>query len=74
MHTTRLTKIGNSTGITLPREVLAAADLQRGDEVAVEVRDGRIEISKAGDTYNRAMDVGRRFAARYRRTMDILSK
>lgn len=74
MHTTKLTKIGNSTGITLPREVLAAADLQRGDEVAVEVRDGRIEISKAGDTYNRAMDVGRRFAARYRRTMDILSK
>lgn len=74
MHTTKLTKIGNSTGITLPREVLAAADLQRGDEVAVEVRDGRIEISKAGDTYNRAMDVGRRFAVRYRRTMDILSK
>jgi len=74
MHTTKLTKIGNSTGITLPRDVLAAAHLQRGDEVAVEVRDGRIEISKAGDTYNRAMDVGRRFAARYRRTMDILSK
>ncbi len=74
MHTTKLTKVGNSTGLTLPRDVLAAADLQRGDEVAVEVRDGRIEISKAGDTYNRAMDVGRRFAARYRRTMDILSK
>lgn len=74
MHTTKLTKVGNSTGITLPRDVLAAADLQRGDEVAVEVRDGRIEISKAGDTYNRAMDIGRRFAARYHRTMDILSK
>ncbi|WP_448207434.1 AbrB/MazE/SpoVT family DNA-binding domain-containing protein [Azospirillum sp. sgz302134] len=74
MHTTKLTKVGNSTGVTLPRDVLAAADLQRGDAVAVEVRDGRIEISKAGDTYNQAMDVGRRFAARYRRTMDILSK
>lgn len=74
MHTTKLTKVGNSTGLALPRDVLAAADLQRGDEVAVEVRDGRIEISKAGDTYNRAMDVGRRFATRYRRAMDILSK
>ncbi len=74
MHTTKLTKVGNSTGLTLPRDVLAAADLQRGDEVAVEVRDGRIEISKAGDTYNHAMDIGRRFSARYRRTMEILSK
>ncbi len=74
MHTTKLTKVGNSTGLTLPRDVLAAAGLRRGDEVAVEVRDGRIEIAKAGDTYNRAMDVGRRVAARYRRTMDILSK
>jgi putative addiction module antidote len=74
MHTTKLTKIGNSTGLTLPRDVLAAADLQRGDEVGVEVRDGRIEITKTDDTCNSAMDIGRRFAARYRRTMAILSK
>lgn len=74
MHTTKLTKVGNSTGLTLPRDVLSAAGLQRGDEVAVAVRDGRIEIAKADDTYNRAMEVGRRFSARYRRTMDILSK
>lgn len=74
MHTIKLTKVGNSTGLTLPRAVLAAADLQRGDEVAVEVREGRIEIFKSSDTDNRAMDIGRRFSARYRRTMDILSK
>lgn len=74
MHTTKLTRIGNSTGLTLPRDVLTAVGLDRGDEVIVEVRDGRIEIAKADDTYNQAMDVGRRFAARYRRTMGILSK
>ena len=74
MHTTKLTKIGNSTGLTLPRDVLAAADLQPGDEVSVEVRDGRIEITKTDDTCSNAMDIGRRFAARYRRTMAILSK
>ena len=74
MHTTKLTRIGNSTGLTLPRDVLTAAGLDRGDEVAVEVREGRIEIAKADDAYNQAMDIGRRFAARYRRTMNILSK
>ncbi|UEM21161.1 AbrB/MazE/SpoVT family DNA-binding domain-containing protein [Skermanella mucosa] len=74
MHTTKLTKIGNSTGLTVPRDVLASAGLSRGDEVAIDVRDGKIEITKADDGYNQAMEIGRRFAARYRRTMAILSK
>lgn len=74
MHITKLTRIGNSTGVTLPRDVLEAAALARGDEVAVTVRDGRIEIAKADEGYDHAMEVGRRFAARYRRTMAILSK
>jgi len=74
MHTTKLTKIGNSTGVTLPREVLSAAGLRRGDEVAVEVRDNRVEISKSEDPHNRAMEIGRKFIRRYARAMDILSR
>lgn len=74
MHTTRLTKVGNSTGITIPRDVLAEAHLDRGDEVTLSVRDGRIEITKADDAYNRAMEAGRSFASRYRRTMAVLAK
>ncbi len=74
MRTTRLTKVGNSTGVTLPRDVLADAGLDRGDAVTVTVRDGRIEIAKADDAYNRAMEVGRAFSARYRRTMADLAK
>jgi predicted amidohydrolase len=41
---------------------------------ALFVRDGRIEIAKADDAYNRAMEVGRAFSARYRRTMADLAK
>jgi antitoxin component of MazEF toxin-antitoxin module len=74
MRTTKLTKIGNSTSLTLPRDVLTAAGLQQGDEVDVNVRNGRIEITKTGDTCNNAIDIGRRFAWRYRRTMAILLK
>lgn len=74
MHTTRLTKVGNSTGLTIPREVLAEAHLDRGDAVMLSVRDGRIEIAKADDAYNRAMEAGRSFAGRYRRTMAALAK
>lgn len=69
MRTTRLTKIGNSTGVTPPRDVLAEAGLDRGDAVTVTARDGRIEIAKAGSVYGRAMEAGRASSARYRRTM-----
>ena len=74
MHMTKLTKVGNSTGVTIPREVLAAASLDRGDEVSLIVRDGKIEIAKADDGYNRAMEIGRSFNVRYRRTMAALAK
>lgn len=74
MYTTRLTQVGGSTGVTIPRDVLAEARLESGDEVTLTVRDGRIEIAKADDSYNRAMDAGRAFAARYRRAMAVLAK
>ncbi|HYE50792.1 MAG TPA: AbrB/MazE/SpoVT family DNA-binding domain-containing protein [Azospirillaceae bacterium] len=74
MYKTKLLRIGNSTGVTLPRDILSAAKLDRGDAVTVEVKDGRIEIAAAGDDYAEAMAVGRRFAARYRRTMADLAK
>jgi antitoxin component of MazEF toxin-antitoxin module len=74
MHITKLTRIGNSTGVTIPREILIATHLDRGDEVSLNVVDGKIEIAKASDGYNRAMAVGRAFNTRYRRAMAILAK
>lgn len=56
MRATRLGKVGNSTGLTVPREVLEEANMSRGDEVTLTVRDGRIEIAKADDGYNKAME------------------
>jgi len=74
MRTTKLAKVGNSAGLKLPRDVLAEARLDRGDEVCVQVRDGRIEITNSDEGYNRAMEIGRAFAVRYRRTMAVLAK
>jgi putative addiction module antidote len=72
--TTKLTKIGNSTGVTIPKEVLDAANMARGDEVTLNVLKGQIAISKAPDGYNKAMEIGRRFAARYSKAMAALAK
>ncbi|WP_141432199.1 AbrB/MazE/SpoVT family DNA-binding domain-containing protein [Bacillus sp. 03113] len=42
----KVTKIGNSIGITLPPEVLKQVGLSQGDDVQVEVKDGKIILRK----------------------------
>lgn len=72
--TTKLTRIGNSTGVAIPREVLDAANMARGEEVTLTVVEGKIEIAKPVDGYNEAMEIGRRFSKRYAKTMAALAK
>jgi antitoxin MazE len=42
----KVTKIGNSFGITLPTELLKQVGLAQGDDVQVELKDGRIVLRK----------------------------
>ncbi|RDI36906.1 AbrB/MazE/SpoVT family DNA-binding domain-containing protein [Falsibacillus pallidus] len=42
----KVTKIGNSFGITLPIDLLKQVGLAQGDEVQVEVIDGKIVLRK----------------------------
>jgi antitoxin MazE len=44
---TRLAKWGTSVGVRIPGRVLEAAHLREGDNVALEVEDGRIVIQPA---------------------------
>ena len=41
----QLQRVGNSTGVVLPPEVLVAAGLQRGDEITIRAERGQIVIS-----------------------------
>ena len=70
----KLTKQGNSTGVRLPKEVLEQAGLQRGDEVTLEVTDGRVTLTKAAAPYNAAMDAYAECRARYAKTLEELAK
>lgn len=42
----KVTKIGNSIGITLPPELLKQIGLAQGDDVQVEVKNGKIILQK----------------------------
>lgn len=43
----KITKIGNSFGVTIPNELLKKAGLEHGDDVQLEIVDGVIQISKS---------------------------
>ncbi|MBN8193416.1 AbrB/MazE/SpoVT family DNA-binding domain-containing protein [Bacillus sp. NTK074B] len=42
----RVTKIGNSFGITIPTDLLKQVGLAQGDDVQVEVVEGKIVLRK----------------------------
>lgn len=42
----KVTKIGNSLGITLPKEVLDHLGIQHGDEVKFDLQTGSVNIKK----------------------------
>ncbi len=70
----RLVRQGNSTGLTLSREVLDAAGLDRGADVMVEAAEGRIVITPAISPHAKAMAAFHRSLTRYGRTYAILAK
>lgn len=71
---TKLGRIGNSTGLTLTREILEAAGLERGAEVRVEAEPGRIVVTPASAVRERAMRLFGRSLVRYDRAYARLAK
>ncbi|MDF2096066.1 AbrB/MazE/SpoVT family DNA-binding domain-containing protein [Aquibaculum arenosum] len=74
MSTTKLVKIGSSTGVVLPQDVLSAAGMEQGDAVTVSLKGETVEIVRVSQDDTRALEIGRRFAQRYHRTMSDLAK
>ncbi len=71
---TKISAIGNSAGVILPKELLVQLGLSRGDTVGVEVEDGGLRIVKLDDSYNRAIDAGRECFDRYPATLAELAR
>ena len=74
MIQTKVSAIGNSSGIILPKEVLVELGLSRGDTVGVEIDSGTLRIVKLDDAYNRAIEAGRECFDRYPETLAELAR
>ncbi len=74
MHALKLTQIGNSVGVILPREMLAKLGMAKGDTIyAVDQPDG-VRLTVADPDFAAQMDVARRVMKERRAALRELAK
>lgn len=67
-------KIGNSTGLILPKELLARLGLEQGDQVVVtEMADG-FAVKRGDGTFEKGIEIARKAMKTYRNTLKELAK
>ncbi len=70
----KLTQIGNSVGLILPKEVLARLKLKKGDTVYLTDAPSGITMSPHDPTFQEQLEIGREFMREYRDTFNALAK
>jgi putative addiction module antidote len=72
--TLKITKIGNSAGVILPKELLAHLNTQVGESVSVVTTPRGIELSAAEPDFDAQMAAAREVMARRKRALQELAK
>lgn len=68
-------KIGNSTGIILPKDLVARLGLKQGDSVFVtEGPDKTLTVAAHDPHHDEVMRIGRELFSEYRETFKALAK
>jgi putative addiction module antidote len=74
MHALKLTQIGNSVGVILPKEVLARLKLEKGDTVYVTETPDGMALTALDPSFEDQLELGREFMREYRDTFRALAK
>ena len=70
----KVTQIGNSAGVVLPKEVLKKLDVSRGDELyLVETPEG-LMLTPYDQAFEAQMEAAEKVMKRYRNTLRRLAK
>lgn len=74
MHVLKLTQIGDSVGLILPKEVLNRLKLEKGDTVFLTDAPGSVTITPFDPNFDEQLEIGREFMHEYRDTFNALAK
>lgn len=74
MTTLKLTQIGNSVGVILPKEILARLKLEKGDTVFVTDAPGGVTITPYDEAFDAQLAAARRIMKQRRNVLRELAK
>ena len=74
MSTLKLTQIGNSVGVILPKEILARLKLEKGDLVYVTDAANGVMLTPYDPALDEQIKAGREFMREFRDTFHQLAK
>jgi len=74
MHTLKLTQIGNSVGVILPKAVLARLKVEKGDSLHLTDTPGGVALTPYDPTFEEQLELGREFLREYKDTFRALAK
>jgi putative addiction module antidote len=74
MSALKLTQIGNSVGVILPKEVLARMKLEKGDVVYLTENPNGVTLTPFEPGFDEQVEAGRDFMREYRDTFRALAK
>ncbi|MFZ4071109.1 MAG: AbrB/MazE/SpoVT family DNA-binding domain-containing protein [Caulobacterales bacterium] len=70
----KVTQIGNSLGVILPKEALARLNVDKGDELYLTPAPDGYRITPQEGSNQDALEMGRAFMKRYRKTFRALAE
>ncbi|ACV34973.1 AbrB/MazE/SpoVT family DNA-binding domain-containing protein [Accumulibacter sp.] len=74
MLTLKITQIGNSVGVILPKELLARLKVEKGDTLYVTDAPAGVTLTPYEPDFAQQLEVGREFMREYRDTFHTLAK
>ena len=74
METLKLTQIGNSVGVILPKEILARLKVEKGDALFVTEVPGGLRLTPYDVEFETQMSAARRIMKRRRSVLRELAK
>jgi putative addiction module antidote len=74
MFTLKIRKVGNSLGITLPKEVLQKLKVSEGDSLFITETPDGIQITAHDPEFARAMEAYRKVSGKYRNALRELAQ
>ena len=74
MYALKLTQIGNSIGVILPKDVLARLKLSKGDLLHLTDTPGGLALTPYDPSFDEQLEMGRDFMREYRDTFRALAK